>query len=198
MACTLRACVDSGPPQVCSLADGRTIAVGEVYGDTCSRCYCAPNGMLTCTGRPCVDAGPPVPPDDGSGCNTLSVAGVAAPGVSFFNEAPPVPSGGTILDGTYYLAKISVYGLTGPMAPAIGRTVAQISRGVVQMAMENGNRTSVQHTTHWFMTNRAVFSVVTVCGSSSGLTAVPYSASPVSFSLYTNTSPVTILTFARQ
>ena len=85
LQCTLRACVDAGPPG-CALPDGRVCARGQScpLTDGCNTCACGNDGNLVCTGLACVDAGPSACRRAGDCANgqecVFSVGACGAPG----------------------------------------------------------------------------------------------------------------------
>jgi hypothetical protein len=144
--------------------------------------------------------------DDGGAtvCNNIdiSVASVITPAVLAANQ--PVPSGGTISDGVYYLTGAVIY--TNNPAPTIVPMqeimVASCPAGqcTIQIASKLGSA-AVQHLTLSLAVPTGVtVSGTTTCPAGGGLVAFGYSSAATTFTIFTasDTGAVTVATLTKQ
>jgi hypothetical protein len=133
---------------------------------------------------------------DGGTCNALSITGTAIIAQQQIAEAAPVPVGGTILDGTYFLTKDTIF--TGP-----GGTTA--ATGVTTQEVQAFSATNFEILTQPAAPSPstdasgtfAISSVTNEAGTSSGFTLTITIACPTPTSVVRNYSVVnaTLLEF---
>jgi hypothetical protein len=138
-------------------------------------------------------------------CNNIdiSVASVITPTVLALTNQP-VPSGGTISDGVYYLTGAVIY--TNNSAPTIVPMqeimVASCPAGqcTIQIASKLGSA-AVQHLTlSAAVPTGLTFSGTTTCPAGGGSVAFAYSSTATTFTIFTasDTGAVTVATLTKQ